>query len=177
MRWLRVFLTTAAAREPSLVYLPAADGSLEASCTCCWPRGCARSRGGAEARWVACKHPIPRCLLFNVTGYKAAITGKCCFSLAAAEAATCKDSQISPIDSYFKRCPIDMCLEGHVGRLGEDPGPHLLLAAGQRTLLWIGSCSVSCEMFQSQVTTNIFQSAVEVLVLLQWARHPFPLSC
>lgn len=51
---------------------------------------------------MACKHLIPRCLLFNVTGDKAAITGKCCFSLAAAEAAMCKDSQISPIDSYLR---------------------------------------------------------------------------
>lgn len=87
-----------------------------------------------------------------------------------------------PYRYLFKRCPIDVYLEGDVGRLGEDLGPRLLVAAGQRTLLCIGSCSVSYEMLQSwqtaaQVTTNIFQAAVEVLVLLQCTMPLFPHSC
>lgn len=76
-----------------------------------------------------------------------------------------------------------MYLEGDVrGLRGEDAGPHLLEAAEQRrTSIWIGPCSVSYEMLQSQqaatqVTTTIFQSVVEALVLLQWARAPFTLS-
>lgn len=52
--------------------------------------------GGAAARWVVCER------LFNVTRHKAAVAGKCCFSLAAAEAAVFKDSPVSPIDIYLR---------------------------------------------------------------------------
>lgn len=73
-------------------------------------------------------------------GDKATITGKCCFSLAVAEAAVFQDSQISPID---KRCTAHMDLEGDAGRLGEDPESCLLVAAGQRrnsALNWFLFC-------------------------------------
>lgn len=62
-----------------------------------------------------------------------------------------------------------MCLEVDVGRLGEDIQDHLSE---------LDPAPVAWEMLQSrqtvtQVTTNIFQSAVEFLVLLQWARPSF----
>jgi len=98
-----------------------------------------------------------------VTGDKAAVPGKCCFFLAAAEAGMFKDSQVSPIDSYLRDVLLT-CIWKVRWELGEDPGPHLLIAAGQRrTLLRVGSCSVSYEMLQSrqtatQVTIDVFQS-------------------
>lgn len=68
-----------------------------------------------------------------------------------------------------------MCLEGDMGRLGEDPGPW----GGH--LSELGPAPVAWEMLQSlqtatQITTNVFQSVLEFLVLFQWAEPPFLLS-